>query len=262
MSQSQQPGQNPPAVTVTAASPNQSQMSLDAAPADLTKWELIPYRFNSPALPYDCSDMDLTTLGSIRIPEYHQLVDHTLGVVWKCFSNGKRDVKKLLPDQILWALKMARAHQGEQSHFSEGVQLLIQYFEEILLSICAGGVQKSPRKTPSRKSIELIDSSFVLTNLEQHSNLSAPTAASTPLPAAARSGGPSPMASRPGSAPALGADFRAELIRQLGLLHQMLIRLRKDELRRTDGDLQFLENMERMLKLMGVNEEQRRSSLS
>ncbi|KAL9700199.1 hypothetical protein quinque_003640 [Culex quinquefasciatus] len=209
------------------ASPNQSQMSLDAAPADLTKWELIPYRFNSPALPHDFSDMDLTTLGSIRMPEYHQLVDHTLGVVWKCFSNGKRDVKKLLPDQILWALKMARAHQGEQSHFSEGVQLLIQYFEEILLSICAGGVQKTPRKTSSRKSIELIDSSFVLTNLEQHSNLLAPTAASTPLPAAARSGGPSPMASRPGSAPALGPiSGRADP--PAGLLHQMLIRLRKD----------------------------------
>lgn len=88
---------------------------------------------------------------------------------------------------------MARSHQDYQSHILEGVQLLIQYFEEILMLMCAVGIQK--RRLPK---LHWIDRQLLRSD---NSNLSAPTAVSEPLPSV-RSWGPTPTATHFG--PVLG----------------------------------------------------------
>ncbi|KAL9701437.1 hypothetical protein quinque_004878 [Culex quinquefasciatus] len=126
-----------PEVRVTTATPTTSRISLEPAPSDTSQWNLTAYQFNCPLLPQDIAK-DYNELGSIQLPEYYQLVDHTLATVFNCFKNGRRDVQKLQPDQILWALKMIEAHQvAERDLASENVRLLKQFLGEIVISMAS-----------------------------------------------------------------------------------------------------------------------------
>uniref|UniRef100_A0A1Q3FT19 Uncharacterized protein n=1 Tax=Culex tarsalis TaxID=7177 RepID=A0A1Q3FT19_CULTA len=184
-----------PKVRVTAATPTVSHLSLEPTSSDISTWDLTAYQFNCPLLPQDI-EKDYNELGSIQLPEYYQLVDHTLATVFKCFRNGRRDVHKLQPDQILWALKMIEAHQvAERDLASENVRLLKQFLGEIVISMCAGGIPEKRQITelprPEGLEDDLAEESFSLGRLpvgkrrdmtELPSKTIPPAAASTPMP--------------------------------------------------------------------------------
>ncbi|KAL1399846.1 hypothetical protein pipiens_002155 [Culex pipiens pipiens] len=184
-----------PEVRVTTATPTTSRLSLEPAPSDTSQWDLTAYQFNCPLLPQDIAK-DYNELGSIQLPEYYQLVDHTLATVFNCFRNGRRDVQKLQPDQILWALKMIEAHQvAERDLASENVRLLKQFLEEIVISMCAGGIPERRPITelprPEGLQEDLAEESFTLGRLPvgHRRDITAlplktipPAAASTPMP--------------------------------------------------------------------------------
>lgn len=184
-----------PEVRVTTATPTTSRISLEPAPSDTSQWDLTAYQFNCPLLPQDIAK-DYNELGSIQLPEYYQLVDHTLATVFNCFKNGRRDVQKLQPDQILWALKMIEAHQvAERDLASENVRLLKQFLGEIVISMCAGGIPERRPITelprPEGLQDDLPEESFTLGRLPvgHRRDITAlptrtipPAAASTPVP--------------------------------------------------------------------------------
>lgn len=239
---------NHPEIHVTPATPSTSTESFETASSNRHEWDLTPYQFNCPLLPaVDDSSKELNEIATVRLPEYHRLVDHTLGVAWRTICNGRRDIGKLSPDQIAWAIKVVEAHRNGHSQHSDDMRMLIQYWQEILVAMYVTiPTERTADQSQLLKETPLEDSSFVLTNMRPKGTTTPPTTlspltTSTPLP-------------RTDERPSSLSRTQKVLNRNLESLHHMLVRWKKDQLRRIDIDMQQLEAIERLLVSMAAED--------
>ncbi|KXJ80147.1 hypothetical protein RP20_CCG026290 [Aedes albopictus] len=239
-----------PEIQLTPPSPSTSMESFETASSNIREWDLTPYQFNCPCLSAsvqaDDTGKELNELASIRLPEYHQLVDHTLGVAWKSICNERKDIGKMTPDQLIWAIKLIESHRSRNSQYSEDIRMVLQYFQEIVVAMCSNGGLTPTQAQSQLEPPEPLENSFVLASItpkspfEAPSSTVAPTAASTPMP--------------PNSAPSTLAASMEELVKNLESLHLMLVQLKKSQLRRIDLDTEQLDAIERLLQVMAAED--------
>lgn len=79
-------------------------------------------------------DPHLEPLNKIATPNYPQLLDHTLGVVFSCFSNQGAESFQLSSEQLNWATKFIEGHRSEQS---PDLKCLANYLRQISIALTA-----------------------------------------------------------------------------------------------------------------------------
>ena len=101
---------------------------------------LRPYNFQPPK---QLNDENFENC-RVTCPPYHVLVDHTLGVVWNCFSNKRKDIGKMRSSQVIWALKFIESAVDNKTKIGSEMRLLIDYLTDISLDMIA---QEKPEPT-------------------------------------------------------------------------------------------------------------------
>lgn len=257
-----------PEIKITPSSPSPSLESFETASPTYTEWELTPYQFTNPPLQAitsmgQDSGNSFNVIASIRLPQYHLLVDHTLGVAWKSFCNQRKHIGQMTPQQLIWAIKVIESHQSRHSQYSEDMQMVIQYLQEIVLAMSAGGLQISsdnPEESGKDLSSMLLEvaapleDSFVLANMTPRSLAEVPVSFLTPAAAS------TPVLIRT-STPTVGGSGN-ELVESLKSLQDMLVYWKKRQMRWIKINVEQLKAIEQMLTSTGTGEDQNEQRLS
>lgn len=77
--------------------------------------------------------MEPLQLNEITQPNYPQLLDHTLGVVFSCFNNQQTEPFRLSSDQLNWASKFIQGHQATGQ--SPDLKHLTNYLQQISIAL-------------------------------------------------------------------------------------------------------------------------------
>lgn len=72
-------------------------------------------------------------LNEITKPNYPQLLDHTLGVVFSCFNNQQTEPFRLSSDQLNWATKFIEGHQAAGQ--SPDLKHVTNYLQQISIAV-------------------------------------------------------------------------------------------------------------------------------
>lgn len=73
-------------------------------------------------------------LNEITQPNYPQLLDHTLGVIFSCYNNQQTEPFRLSSDQLNWATKFIEGHQAAGKS-KQDLKHVTNYLQQISIAV-------------------------------------------------------------------------------------------------------------------------------